>query len=63
MIGWVARDRNGRLALYYLPPLRRLSWWLGESGEMYNLDEDLFPKLAWEDEPVKVEIVLKEVAE
>lgn len=57
---WVARDKNGTLKLFDSMPKR------GElCGEWFNawcfkLNNDLFPDLKWEDEPIEVELKIKQ---
>lgn len=55
--GWVCRDKDGALCLYYENPMRGKEEWFGN----YNchLPEDSFPSLTWESEPIEVEITIK----
>ena len=54
---WVARDNNGKLYLYnekhkYYNDLR--VWFSGRICA--KLDNNIFPNLTWEDEPIEVEL-------
>lgn len=70
---WVARDEADVLCLYTHKPIRTENdktignWWIlpheiedsGE-GEYIVIDPNLFPELRWEDEPIEVELRIKE---
>ena len=52
---WVARDNNGKLYLYNEKPeyYNDLKVWF--SGRICaKLDDNIFPDLTWEDEPIEV---------
>ena len=34
--------------------------WLGKNSSKIPLDDSLFPELRWEDEPIEVELTIKE---
>lgn len=65
---WVARDRDGGLFTYKNKPWRQVidKMWLDSpiyQDYKYNgvgcsdqLDNNLFPELKWEDEPMEVEL-------
>lgn len=55
--GWVCRDKDGALCLYYENPMRGKEEWFGN----YNchLPEYSFPSLTWQDDPIEVEIIIK----
>lgn len=66
---WIARDKNGLLAIYKQKPNKYKS--LGQWGNMENpisyacVDDailDLFPEIKWEDEEPR-ELVLKLINE
>lgn len=64
--GWVARDEFG-LMFYRHNPYRVIgtscSHWtddLGPNSE-WHLPDALFPFLKWEDEPIEVELIIREV--
>ena len=57
---WIARDKNGALALYTAEPIL----YYGKQYEgtyksqMIDLDEELFPEVTFENSPQQVEIKL-----
>ena len=56
--GWVAWDLEGELSLYKdLPRRDGNGGWTGHF--ISRLDEYLYPDLSWEDEPKKVELLIK----
>ena len=55
--GWVCRDKDGTLCLYYKKPMRGKEEWFGNYDR--QLPEDSFPSLTWQDEPIEVEITIK----
>ncbi len=55
--GWVCRDKDGTLCLYYEKPMRGKEEWFGNYDR--QLPEDSFPDLTWQDEPIEVEIQIK----
>jgi hypothetical protein len=55
--GWVCRDKDGTLCLYYKKPMRGKEEWFGNYDR--QLPEDCFPSLTWQDEPIEVEITIK----
>lgn len=54
---WVARDNNGELYLYNEKPecYNDSKVWFA-CGICAQLDNNLFPDLTWEDEPLEVEL-------
>ena len=66
MKAWIARDKdNGPLVLFDDTPYRDGDIWQGD-GHVYHceLDQYFFNyPIEWEDEPVQVEIIMREVAE
>lgn len=54
---WVARDNNGELYLYNEKPeyYNDSKVWFA-CGICAKLDNNLFPDLTWEDEPLEVEL-------
>ena len=61
---WVARDKDGRLFLFYTKPVRcsNMSWDVPDTDviePMILLDKSLFPNLTWDDESVEVELKIK----
>lgn len=60
LTGWVARDEDERIWVYETCPKRYSDWqqWVGNDGSM-RLDQESFPNIKWEDEPMKVEITIR----
>lgn len=62
---WIARDKNEGLWLYIAKPQRsEMGEWWNVSLKEYDclkINGELFPELRWEDEPIEVELVRKEV--
>lgn len=60
---WIARDEDGSLFLYDRKPIGKNSTaWLMSPNCMYErIDEDWFPEVTWESEPI--ELVIKEKEE
>ena len=61
---WIARDKDGKLYLYFFHPIQgRNAWWLSD-GEAYGakrIDSNLYPSVKWEDEePTEAYITLAE---
>nr|DAG79346.1 MAG TPA: hypothetical protein [Caudoviricetes sp.] len=54
---WVARDKSGKLYLYNEKPeyYNDFKVWFA-CGIIAKLDNNLFPELKWEDEPIEVGI-------
>lgn len=61
--GFIARDRNGNLYIYDKLPKRDRTngiWQVNEKfDKFYQLPNDWFPEITWDDEPRKVEISIK----
>lgn len=60
---WVARDKNKTLWIHSEKPKRNVSIWETSSygSTTGRIDPYLFPDLRWEDEPIEVDLVRKEV--
>jgi len=58
---YVARDKDGELWMFTNMPCKYGSIWNGRNP--YEIDQTLFPDLKWEDEPIEVELILKEVTD
>lgn len=63
---WIARDKNGDLALFNHKPIwNRTEAWIPNledsewTGSWVALDDKLFPEISWENEPVKVNLVVQ----
>lgn len=65
--GWVARDKDGQLCVFYGDPPHRGGcerWRHPEHcplGDWMNIPEEMFPELKWKDEPVEVELTIKRI--
>lgn len=65
--GWVARDEDGQLCIFYGDkPLRGgcNRWWHPEhcpEGDWMTIDDKMFPNLTWEDKPIEVELTIKKI--
>lgn len=67
---WVARDKDGDLNLFSHKPHRCTDvGWDNESWDVVSEDNlidfmlinpNMFPDLTWEDEPIEVELVVKQ---
>ena len=57
---WIAKDKNGALALYTEEPMLYYnSQYEGPyKSQMIDLDEDLFPEVTFENSPQQVELKL-----
>lgn len=59
--GWVAKDYNGAIRLFFLCKPQRIDdkryrYWYGGPNASKQLPNDSFPDLKWEDEPIEVEL-------
>lgn len=57
---WIARDKNGALALYTEEPILYYNeYYAGPyKSQRINLDENLFPEVTFENSPQVVEVKL-----
>ena len=67
---WIARDKDGELTLFSNKPHRCTS--IGKDNEYWDivlvnkytsamiLNSNMFPNLTWEDEPIEVELIIKQ---
>lgn len=51
---WFARDFEGELFAFYKKPERESRYWV--SDRYIEIDDNLFPNLTWEDEPLEVKL-------
>ena len=51
---WIVRDFEGELFAFYKKPERESRYWA--SDRYIEIDDNLFPNLTWEDEPLEVEL-------
>ena len=61
---WIARDEDGSLRIYNDEPIRSCiddKWTIDFSKTLYDecmaIDDDLFPELKWEDEPLEIKLI------
>lgn len=67
--GWVARDKKyNTLNLYGEKPYRTKSgyqegdepdWWENDCASFMPIDDNFFPDITWDSEPLEVEIIIK----
>ena len=57
---WIARDKDGSLCEYNTKPFRENGSWELSSNGCVELDNNLYPDLKWEDEPIEVGNKIKE---
>ena len=61
LFGWIARDENGSLHIFEVEPSRIMDRWWDRDYHSTGLDENDFPDLKWEDEPVYIKLpIIKE---
>ena len=61
--GWVARDKNNDLQYFSVKPVRSgVKWWDRDYPSM-EVNGSLFGWLSWEDEPIEVELFIREFGE
>ena len=53
--GYLARSANGLLTISPTLPERMGGYWIAEGSKPYN-NQDSFPQITWESEPVKVSV-------
>ena len=58
---WVARDKGGKLYLYFAPPRKYPREWPPNiHTDYFEINRDLFPDVKWEDEePTEIEISIR----
>lgn len=63
--GWVARDKNGEINYFQEYPRRitedRRNYWWDRDYISMCIDENSFPELTWEDEPIEVELLIRKL--
>lgn len=65
--GWVARDKDGLLCVFYGDKPQRGGgnrWWPPEhcpERDWMCIDEKKFPELTWESEPIEIELTIKKI--
>ncbi|MDE6338444.1 MAG: hypothetical protein K2K97_01490 [Muribaculaceae bacterium] len=58
--GWIARDKDGRLNLFYNTdkPYREDDEWVTNGQPLEYLPKDSYPSITWDSEPLKVKFLL-----
>ena len=59
--GWVARDMNNDLHYFSIKPIRSGAKWWDRDNLSMEIDGSLFGELTWEDEPIEVELFIREL--
>lgn len=59
--GWIARDMNNDLHYFDVKPVRMLTKWWDRDYVSMPIDRTLFENMSWEDEPIEVELLFKEL--
>lgn len=55
---WVARDEDGSLWLYSAKPVKACGMFHCSSvGEMFQIDDSVYPEITYENSPVKVKLL------
>lgn len=59
--GWVARESDGYIYLFAEKPTRnqKIGGWNGTT--LLEFPKGILPQIRWEDEPIEVELIIKEV--
>ncbi len=65
---WVARDKSfDGLSIYSVAKPKRERWFWSNDGNKgasrMFINNELFPELRWEDEPIEVELIIRRVKE
>lgn len=56
--GWIARDHDGGLYLYFNKPWQTLNGYTCRHDLFIRLDRHLFPDVQWKDDPIEVELTI-----
>ena len=62
--GWIYREKNDELYISAQgrKPFRKTDYdFTMSDGWIVELDEDLFPELTWESEPVEIELLIRKI--
>lgn len=62
--GWIARNEDNSLGIFFLCPPQRINekrykYWFGGTNNRKQLDNNWFPEITWESDPVEVELSIK----
>lgn len=57
MSNWVAREKDGSINVFKDKPIRNNGQWYDINKSCYwrPINDDAFPKLKWEDEPLEID--------
>ena len=59
--GWVARDKNNDLHYFEVKPTRLETSWYDRDYISIWIDSSEFSELRWEDDPIKVELLINKI--
>lgn len=60
--GWVARDKANDLYFFTYKPHRTDGVFYSEvSEDILHLNNEMFPELSWQTEPIEVELFVKKI--
>lgn len=55
---WVARDEDGSLWIYTAKPTKSCGMFCcGAGGEMFQIDDSVYPEITYENSPIKVKLL------
>lgn len=54
---WVARDEDGSLWIYTGKPTKAAGMFACPWGEMFQIDESVYPEITYENSPIKVKLL------
>lgn len=58
MVFWIARDKERKLHLFSFKPERVRTHFGGFYDDKWEIDENLYPEVTWENSPQQVELKL-----
>lgn len=62
--GWIARNKEPDELCFFPgnePPVRMDTYWFAGFAWSYTKIQDVLPELTWEDEPLKVELIINKL--
>ena len=62
--GWIARNKEPDELCFFPgeePPTRMVDYWFAGFAWSYTKIQDTLPELTWEDEPLKVELIINKL--
>ncbi len=55
---WVARDEDNSLWIYTAKPVEACGMFhLGPTGDMFQIDDSVYPEITYENSPIKVKLL------